>query len=86
MCVFGTLFIDTVVLIQTFVYICGYAGIQAIVSAAQDVNNPRCLNVCLLIRWHPLNSIKLTHGCWQQFHIHQCSDKSFTKTGLVFID
>ena len=50
MCVFGALFIDTVVLIQAFVYICGYAGIQAIVSAAQDVNNPRCLNGFLLIR------------------------------------
>ena len=56
MCVFGTLFIDTVVLIQALVYICGYAGIQAIVSAAQDVNKPRiCLNACLLIRWHPLS-------------------------------
>ncbi len=90
MCVFGALFTDTVVLVQAFIYIGGYAGIQAIVCATQDVNNPRYLNACLLISWQSLrlhlDSIKPTHECWQQFHIHQGSDKSFAKAGLVFID
>ena len=57
MSVFGATFINTVVLPQAFDYICGYAGIQAVVSAAQDVNNPCGLNGFLLIRTHPLTRI-----------------------------
>jgi hypothetical protein len=48
MCVFGATFIYTIVLIQAFVYIRGDAGIQAVISAAQDVNKPQiCHHVCL---------------------------------------